>query len=78
MQIDLLRSERERAATLAEGHVRHSQHARIELDGGVDVRDGQDEMIEPVDRQHRAALLASSEFTEPGTGGLMSDSGSAC
>src|SRR5204863_279696 len=52
MQVDLLRTEGERASPGAERHRGHAEHARIERDHCVDVRDRKYDVVEMVDGQH--------------------------
>jgi hypothetical protein len=49
MQIDLAATEGKGGAPRAKRHRLHTQDAGVEVHGGVDVDDGQHQMVEPVD-----------------------------
>ena len=46
VEVDLLIAEREGAATAGKDHFPHAQHSRVKLDARVDIRHGEDQMIE--------------------------------
>jgi hypothetical protein len=50
MQIDLLRTESQRAASFSESHGLHLQNACVEITRHLDVLDGKNEMIDAVYR----------------------------
>ena len=49
MQIEFLLAEYQGAAPGAEALVAHAQHALIEIDGGVDIRHRQYQMVQSLD-----------------------------
>src|SRR6516162_8199505 len=49
MQVDLLLAKAQRGAAFAKAHDLHSEHLRVKFAGAVDIRDGQNQMIEPFD-----------------------------
>src|SRR5450755_2358789 len=49
MQIDLAAAEGQRMASVVKNGVSHTEHADVELDGRVEVSNGENEMVEPID-----------------------------
>jgi hypothetical protein len=47
MEVQLLVSERERTPTLTERDRLHTEHALIELEGPPEIRDGEDDVVDP-------------------------------
>src|SRR5437868_13787974 len=69
MQVDLLLAKAQRGAALAKANDLHAQHPRVKFAGPVDVRDRQNQVIEPFDL-HRWTS-AAGERGEIATIGTM-------
>jgi hypothetical protein len=52
VQIELVGAEPQRAPAVPEGDRLHAEHAHVEVDGLVDVGDGQDQVVDAIDH-HR-------------------------
>ena len=58
MEIDFLIAEFQGNPTLPEAHDLHSQNSRIELQGFIDVSDGEDQVVDAVDVHGRSLPLS--------------------
>src|SRR4029453_18452676 len=74
VQVKLVAAEPQGAAAGAEADRLHAQHADIEVDGLVDVGDGEDQVVDPVDDERCGRRWGAHAATVPASTGGRSTS----